>query len=626
MFLMITPPPITPQQEDPHSDTFAPQTPSRSNIMRIAVLASGGAVLLLAIIAMGIYYYQSSRNDADGTPGKTWGNKPGKTQQGATPTVDGDITTIAIDALPAAPTIVQPTRTSYPMYFYLFTHTEDHINHALSEERYMRIGPMLQSLQAKYPSEDITWTIEFQGADAETVAARNATTGVATYLKSLASEGLVEFGYHAHHDPTYLNRPQKSLTASSTWDETYDAVYQWITCKKDPLKGGCIATTGGGATAIQNNFGPVKIVTGVSGTSNQGALIERSAGSEAVRAVVPNRILGFGLPDHGATLKDQSYAGNRDALLALLTPTAETTSTVFWMDNSIRMNDGIPHEGLSSLGLSDGRAATQTDLTSISNTRVNIINTSIADKYLYTAERQQSPTQYAYSHQSDPELPANMLKSEADRNAGYTQTQESLEYILGTYLASHDGGFLSSDAVVNAVTTDDFWNVDETELAAIAASLVQNWKTTPPVYTTDGTDFYSLADTFALLWNGLNGKFNDRSLVSSWYGPWALSTSDSAAATIASSDLLSFISAETTDRAIPASFTIDGSTYSAAQMLYAMAYEYLLQADETLSGKWTGISIPALSPLPESFDYLEAIGCTGCTDTAWSLKPARFHE
>lgn len=185
---------------------------------------------------------------------------------------------------------------------------------------------------------------------------------------------------------------------------------------------------------------------------------------------------------------------------------------------------------------------------------------------------------------------------------------------------------MSSDAVVSAVTTDDFWNVDETELVAIAASLVQNWKTTPPTYTTDGTDFYSLADTFALLWNGLNGKFNDRTLVSSWYGPWALSTSDSTAATIASSDLLTLIGAEKSDRAIPATFTVDGSSYSAAQILYAMAYEYLLQSDESLSGQWTGISIPALSPLPESFEYLEAIGCTNCTDTAWSLKPARFHE
>ena len=68
-----------------------------------------------------------------------------------------------------------------------------------------------------------------------------------------------------------------------------------------------------------------------------GIQVERSAGSAAVRALVPERMLGFGFPDHGSVLRDQDYVAARDALLDLLTPTNDTTSATFWMDNSIRI-------------------------------------------------------------------------------------------------------------------------------------------------------------------------------------------------------------------------------------------------------------------------------------------------
>lgn len=599
--------PITPNQEPEvtQAETNEQHTQHAKRFkIQIVILAGAGALLLLAVVALFLM-----------VPDK-------KTPPTTSPSSKE---TIPLSSLPEAPTIIKPTRTSYPMYFFLFTHTEDHINHEPSEERYMRIGPILERLQEKYPSEDITWTIEFMGADAKTVAERDSTTGVATYLRSLASSGIVEFGYHAHHEPTYLNRPQRALTATSSWSAAYDALYSWITCEKDPYKGGCVSETGGGILAIQDAFGPVEIVTGLGGINMDGANIERSAGSEAVRSILPDRMLGFGMPDHGSTIKDKTYGPARDALMEMLTPTAETTSTVFWMDNAVRINDGVPLEGLTSLKTSEGAVAIQNDLAQLSNTSVNLINTGIADKFLYATEGS-SPTQWGYSHQTDPELPEDMLNSVPVREKLYANTEEAMDYLLGTYLASNEGGFLSSDAVVAAVTTEDYWNVDASELTDIAAWLVHSWETTPPVYTTDGTDFYSLADTFALLWNGLSDKYNDPSLVSSWYGPWAHSTTTSKTTEIASEDLLNLLKTTSLDREIPATFSMDGTQYSAAQILYAMAYEYLSQSNTALSGTWTHISLPALAPMPESFSALENIGCTGCTDTAWSLKPARFHE
>ena len=38
------------------------------------------------------------------------------------------------------------------------------------------------------------------------------------------------------------------------------------------------------------------------------------------------------------------------------------------------------------------------------------------------------------------------------------------------------------------------------------------------------------------------------------------------------------------------------------------------------------IEVPGTASAPATLDYIEALGCSGCLDTAWSLKPARFQH
>lgn len=534
---------------------------------------------------------------------------------------------VEIDKLPEAPSVrtTWSPPEGYPTYLFLFTHTEDHINHDLSEARYTRIGSLLEELQQAYPEEDITWTIEFQGADAKTVSDRDGVTGVATYLRSLANQGLVEFGYHAHHDPTYLNRPQKQLDARSSWEDVYEAIFTWVSCEKDPLKGGCIVPTGGGLMAVEENFGPVQIVTGVG--AGEGAQIERSAGAAAIRSLVPERMVGFGFPDHGATLKDKGYVESRNALMQLLTPADDTTSTVFWMDNSIRINDGVPIDGISSLTLREGTASVQSELTNMDGGHVNVINAGIADKFLYTAMRS-SPTVWAYAHPDNPELSGKMLLSDTEQERGYVQTEQALVYLLGTYLPNQtqQSGFVTADQLEDLVTSEDYWMVTRTELQTIAASIVRNWDGRPPVYGYDGTDYYSLADSFGLLVSELGGVDRETEVVSSWYGPWSASESVAPAGKIRAEDILTFAEGFGAGDEIATSYIVGGTTYSAGQLLYAMAYLYLLRSDSKLDGQWNTIEIPPTESVPETYGLLESLGCIGCADTAWSLKPARFDQ
>lgn len=524
--------------------------------------------------------------------------------------------------LPEGPSLQNAAATSKaPIYFFLFTHTEDHINHELSEERYSRTGEMIESLARSNPEVPLHWTIEFQGADAATVASRNRQTGIMDYLLDLNEQGLVSFGYHAHHDPTYLNRPQKELSTDPTWDEVYDALHEWITCTKDPLKGGCTSPTGGGLQAILNNFGEVEIVTGLG--IGEGMQIERSAGSQAVLAEIPDRLLAFGAPDHGDTLggkdSENNFADLRDELMRLLSPTNETSSGTFWMDNTIRINDGAVADGMDSLNLIDGVKAAEAALQELDRSKPHVINTGIASKYIYT-KLGTSPTIWAYKNPSNPELPSQWLNNASTIEKNYKITEETLSYMTETFIPENSGSqWVSPDEVVDLFTSADYWDVDDEELQNIALWILNEWGQEPPTYAYDGEDFYSLTDSFALLLNELSGG-REENLISKYYGPWSLLSDQSAAVSITSAELDEWMEEwDFENKQMSESFTVGKEELSPAQMLYALALRFVNSDAQS-------IEVPATNNAPISYELLEGMGCTDCLDSAWSLKPARFQD
>lgn len=564
--------------------------------------------LLLALVAVVLACGSSSDEKSTRTP-------PNR----LTPTPKQSV---ADFTLPAGPSISDVTLTDAPSYIFLFTHTEDQFNDELSEERYWRVGSMIEDLAAAYPNLDITWTIEFQGADAETVSDRNDETGLVDYLLSLKDKGLVEFGYHAHHDPTYMNRPQNDLTPDATYDEVYDAMWTWITCRKNPTLGGCIEDRGGGLEAILDNFGQVKIVTGLG--IGEGFQVERSAGSQAVRDLVPDRLLGFGLPDHGDLERDRDYTAARDALLALMTPTHETSSGTLWIDNSVRINDSASLEGVNTSRLHDGPDELAISLEPLDGSRSFVINVGIADKFLYTDEST-SPTKYGYSHPDSPELPDELLQSASEREKRYAQTEQSLQY-LGQRLSEDPAAlkFVSADQVVDLFTSDDYWNVDKDELEQIALWTLNQWDSAPPNWVYDGEDFYSLADAFALLAAGLTGSLTDSDLVSNVYGPWSVSQAQAPATDVSVDDLRALLEGDLIhDGRIDETYEVGGQTLTATQLLYALSYLYVYDRHSVDASV---IHVPDTATAPETFGLLGTLGCANCLDTSWSLKPARFQD
>lgn len=524
-------------------------------------------------------------------------------------------------SFPNGPQLIDAPLKNQPSYFYLFTHTEDPFNHDLSEERYWRVGNMFEEINESYPNLDITWTIEFQGSDAKTIVDRNAQTGLVDYLLDMNERGLVEFGYHAHHDPTYNNRPQNRLDKTSTFEETYDALWTWITCEKH-LSGGCAAERGGGLEAILNPFGQVEIVTGV-GTGFE-FQVERSAGSSAIKELLPNRWLGFGLSDHSPSANDPAYAQARAEFLETLTPTHETSSATFWMDNAIRINDDAFLEGVGTQPLLNGTKPLRVSLQEVDGTRSHIINQGIASKYLYTATGT-SPTKWGYVNQESPELPEDLLVSALEREQKYKATQQGLNYLVELATQEPDKWkFVSSSDVVGLFTSEDYWDVDEEELYQIALWLVHNWDGAPPNWAYDGKDFYSLTDAFALLVYGLDQAFFDEGIVSSYAGPWSLSVKNTQTDTLTAQDIFDFRSQQIlSGKQIKRTYEINGNSYTSTQLLYALAYAY---AAEYLGEAYEVITLPATNTAPQTYELLEAIGCIDCLDTSWSLKPARYQD
>ena len=524
-----------------------------------------------------------------------------------------------------------------PLYIFLFTHTEDPFNHELSEERYTRLVPEVEARAAAHPDANLVWTIMFQGSDAQTVAGRNPQTGVLDLLRDANQTGAVEFGYHAHHDPTYNNRPQNGFTNNTPWEELVNGMVDWLSCEKDVVYGGCIAPDGGGITAVQNNFGPV---TAVSGTYLQSdTAYEGGPASHAAQKILPGRLLGFGYPDHGPFGQD----AKRDAVAALmerLTPTNETSSTVFWADNVIKMTGGSPIDGTSGIDPLKGPRFAAGMLGGLDRTRPNIVLAGLASKFIYTKQLPNtSPTIYGYAHPDAPELPPDLLNSRADIEKNYQQNLDTLDYLLNDVLPANSGSrFVNSNDVINMIAPPDYWTISPEQLDVMARWALLNWTNRPPDWVSDGADFYSLRDLFSLLVLALGdgaGAADGSLQLPTAYGPLA-PVDANAAVTLSRDELVALAQQLSPDFApnqpwqvtpnamVQPTYQTSAGEITAAQLLYGMAVVY---AADTAGTPVNAVTLPATQAMPVTYDLLQNIGCLNtCSGTAWSFKPARMRQ
>jgi hypothetical protein len=532
------------------------------------------------------------------------------------PTVPADAPDpITIDA-PGAPD------GELPVFLFLFTHTEDPFNHELSEERYTALVPAVQEIAADNPDAHLTWTVMFQGSDARTVAERNPSTGVADLLQAAEDAGVVEFGYHSHHDPTYNNRPQNDFDGFSTWEELVSGMDEWISCRTDLVRGGCIEPGAGGLLAIESLLGDVSVASGLFVFD----YLETGAGVHAYRKYDPDRMVGFGFPDHGPIISSGLWDEEVADLLGLLSPAWDTSPSLVWIDDIVRISGGSAPEGIFGINTIDGARSAATTLASVDRDRVQFFNTGIASKFHYTDT---SPTIYGYSHPDAPELTDSDILDRAEIDANYAASQQTVEFLAAEFVPSNPGSrFVDSGWIIDHVAPAEYFEVGRSEIEAMARWTLDHWDGAPPVWVYDGLDYYSIRDvlvlfsmavaepdrtTFDLLY--AYGPFDDAG--STGAATASLADLRSAAASIATS----VTAAATAPWEVSPSNLLD-SRYAGltlAQVLYGLA---AIIADPASADP---VTIPATASAPGTLGLLEAMGCPTCSGTAWSLKPARIH-
>jgi len=512
-----------------------------------------------------------------------------------------------------------------PVYVFLKAHTEDHFNHTLSEERYRRIVPMLEAVD---PAAHPVWTVQFQGADAKTVSERDLFTGVATMLRDAAADGLVQFGYHGQHDPTELNRPQRSLRSWSTWPDIARALESWVSCEKHPTLGDCVAPTGGGIDIIEEAFGPVTTVSGL----DLGTAFEGSVGRHVVAGHAPDRQLGFGFTDHA----DEGIADYQqlvDDLLTILTPSGETSATLVWIEDTLRISDGNHLTDTTALKFHDTTTATDNTFATLGGDRPHVLMSGLGTKYIYTAPGS-SPTIYGYGHPDDPQLPDDEVNPRFLIDQYYQNIEDNFAHLTDTVFVERPGSrFVDAGAISRLADTADHREVTEEELDVIARWTLDGWTADgPPAFVSDGHDFYSLRDAVGLLAMAMDGQDFPLDLPRS-YGPRD-EVAAAPAGSLAEAELPGLAARiagdlgggdepwSTRPTTLRSSYRVASMELNLAQALHALAQGYAAQ----FAGLSTGTVLIEPSPAtpPSTTPIVEGLDCLTPVDTAWSLKPARL--
>jgi len=334
-------------------------------------------------------------------------------------------------------------------------------------------------------------------------------------------------------------------------------------------------------------------------------------------------------------------------LMERLTPTRETSSTLYWADNVLNMNGGSPVDGVGGIDPLQGPVIARSRLQQLDRSRPHIVLTGLASKYLYTRQKMNtSPTIYGYAHPDAPELPPELLNTEADKERFYQQSLNTLDYLLTEVLSTNPGSrFVSSEELLDMVAPPEYWLVDEDRLRKMAAWALLHWTDRPPDWVSDGRDFYSLRDLFTLLAMALaerdHAGIAPRPVRQAFelplaYGPLGIADASSPVS-LPVEEILSLsrkLAADfapdpdwqTTPRAMlqPAYSTSRGDI-TVAQLLYGMALVYT--NDDLSMAHVTTVNLPVTRAMPVTHDLLRAIGCLNtCSGTAWSFKPARLRQ
>ncbi|MAF66921.1 MAG: hypothetical protein CMJ84_14855 [Planctomycetes bacterium] len=518
---------------------------------------------------------------------------------------------------------IAPTQRPKPVYIYLFSHTEDHINLDRSEERFERVLPMLEGLHASYPQYGPQACFQFYGADSETLS-----FGTIHDITTARDAGVLSLGYHGAHEPTYSNNPIALLNyPTATWSEIQVAMELHLNAHRHLYLGDINPLFHGALKKTRNVFGSMLAVSGLDEFD--------PAKAHAVDATEPEAIL-FGYSAHIPN-PPPNYMDGIAAFSELLSPTPDHVRQMFWARHHLRVSATDGTGNFDSRGM-DGVAHLEDTIATLDRSRTNLLKMSIAGKTIYAL---QSPTGYAYNHPDDPDLPPWLIRPQADIDANYQNIQEVLDWLVQSFFPANPGSrFVSVDALQSAFTSLNGQSLSRVELLDFAHDLLDGWggatPAPPPAFVTSGERYLSLCDMTQCLVGmlaGYGGSLPASVPLGRAIGPLNAALPSLIPPQVAATDLLAAAAAldpalnstawaETPGYVVPSYLSVGSVQVNAAEFLYLCASLFVDLAEGGSPSTVQAPSCAMLDPLVEAAQDMVGDLRDKWPYLDWDLKPA----
>ena len=533
-----------------------------------------------------------------------------------------------------------PASKQQPVFVYLYTRMDDHVNWEYSEDRFHRILPILERLRAAKPELAPSCLLLVSGASTEMLAQRDAATKVLTSIKEAKSKGWVEVGYDGENEPSHLVRPQPNFRSATTPDARWMArsdPYGWfLSDYKNRLTGEPDASRPGGLKYVQQVFGPAATVFGV-------VTMELGGDPEAanqIRALNQTAILP-GLPE-GDTWPARNLDGFGGSVLGFsngMSPGPQFAPELYFQSGFLRLSN-TSRSGVKSVPASGGPEAFQAVLKALDRSRPHVIRVQFGSPSDYVKPTFNhgviNPLRWAY------ENPKRQRVMEADRlapeaiNGAYEKETALLDWLANEFMPGNPGSRFVTAAELNRMAqTATGTEIPIGTLREASKTFVTQWKasgTFPPDFATASGKYFSLSDLFYLLANALSesertGKLPQSVKLGLTQG--TDSTPDDlsrATGTFARADIVKTASTlvkalnDTQWKALPANripgyITVAGTRMYASQFLQLMAEALDAPAEAKLQLTFAWMFSPAMEGAPRNRPRWDDGGM-------WTSKPA----
>jgi hypothetical protein len=530
-----------------------------------------------------------------------------------------------------------PTGARQPVYIYLFTRVDDHINVNLEAERWNRAVDLVERTRKQQPDSGASLLMQFTGAMAEECSLRDRGRGVER-LRELARRGVIEIGYDGSDEPAYYARPMPSFRNARTpehrWLARTEPAAWFLTEYKHPLTGEPDPSRPGGLKLVQQIFGAVASITGV-------ITMELGGDSEFVHQIrrMNTDAVMAGIPE-GSTWPARNLHGFRGSVAGIaesMSPTPDCAPEVFWQDHYLRISDhsGAPVQVVRAY---QGPDALKEVLDKLDRSRPHVIKVHLGHHAMYIppeADGGLGPARYAYDHPKVPYFTPEQLRPAAEVAAAQAREEALLKWLHESFFPANAGSrFVASKDLKAWTPPSHRFDVSHDELRNAASKMIEEWKSDlhPPDYVRSTERYFSLADMFQMLASGLAERHRTGALPASVrlnpvYGP--LNMIDDTGSPVGAVAVASIerecarIAADLNDaewrpvprHAVPSLITVDGIRLNSSQFLRHMAQAFLGPSSASLKVEMASMFSSAAFLFPRTRP-------TQDEGAMWTLKPA----